>query len=137
MAFKSLGQVGSAIPNMTITISGPDKTEMLSKLFNARDVIHLAHLKTTSYATHKALNQVYEYLLDFADDLVEMEQGRAGQTFDLVIPSASYQEPIQYLKDLNSYLDNAKNMYSDPTINKIEELQGNINQSLYKLTILK
>jgi hypothetical protein len=140
MAFKSLGQMGSSAPmgpGMIITVSGPDKTEMLSKLFHARDVIHLAHLKTGSYAAHKALNEAYEYLLDFADDLVEMEQGKAGTTFDLTIPSSSYQEPISFLKELNDYLQQAKGMYCDATINKIEELQANINQTLYKLTILK
>ena len=139
MAFKSLGQMGSMPmgPGLTITVTGPDKTEMLSKLFHARDVIHLAHLKTGSYAAHKALNEAYEYILDFADDLVEMEQGKAGTTFDLTIPSASYQEPISFLKELNDHLQQAKGMYCDSTINKIEELQGNINQTLYKLTILK
>jgi hypothetical protein len=139
MAFKSLGQMGSAPmgPGMTITVTGSDKTEMLSKLFHARDVIHLAHLKTGSYAAHKALNEAYEYLLDFADDLVEMEQGKAGTTFDLTSPSDSYQEPISFLKELNEYLQQVKGMYCDATINKIEELQANINQTLYKLTILK
>ena len=139
MAFKSLGQMGSMPmgPGLTITVTGPDKTEMLSKLFHARDVIHLAHLKTGSYAAHKALNEAYEYLLDFADDLVEMEQGKAGQTLDFTIPAASYQEPVGFLKELNSFLTQVKGMYCDATINKIEELQGNINQTLYKLTILK
>ena len=135
MAFKSLQK--SVSPEITITITEPDKTEMFSKIFNARDVIHIAHLKTTSYATHKALNEIYEILLDFADDLVEMYQGEIGATIDLSIPASSYQEPIQFLKDLNTYLQNSKRMYSDSMINKIEELQGNINQTLYKLTILK
>ena len=120
---------------VSVTISTPDKTEMLSKLFHARDVIHLAHLKTTSYAAHKALNKAYEYLLDFADDLTEMEQGKAGTTFDLTIPSASYEEPVSFLKDLNMYLTGVKGMYCDATINKIEELQGNINQTLYLLSL--
>jgi hypothetical protein len=140
MAFKSFGTMGSSIsggPGVTITVSGPDKTEMLSKLFNARDVIHLAHLKTGSYAAHIALNEAYDYLLEFADTLTEMEQGKAGTTFDLVIPSASYKEPISFLKELNDYLQQVKDMYCDSTINKIEELQGDINQTLYKLTILK
>ena len=137
MAFKSLGSMGPMTPTAVVTITTPDKTEMLSKLFHARDVIHLAHLKTGSYAAHKALNEAYEYLLDFADDLVEMEQGKAGQTLDFTIPAASYQEPIGFLKELNSFLTQVKGMYCDATINKIEELQGNINQTLYKLTILK
>lgn len=137
MAFKSLGSMGPMTPTAVVTITNPDKTEMFSKLFNARDVMHLAHLKTTSYAAHKALNEAYEYLLDFADDLVEMEQGKAGQTLDFTIPSASYQEPVGFLKELNSFLTQVKGMYCDATINKIEELQGNINQTLYKLTILK
>jgi hypothetical protein len=134
MAFKSLNGLSSMGP-VSVTISTPDKTEMLSKLFHARDVIHLAHLKTTSYAAHKALNKAYEYLLDFADDLTEMEQGKAGTTFDLTIPSASYEEPVSFLKDLNMYLTSVKGMYCDATINKIEELQGNINQTLYLLSL--
>lgn len=136
MAFKSLNGLSSMGP-ISVTVSTPDKTELFSKLFHARDVIHLAHLKTPSYAAHKALNEAYDYLLDFADDFVEMEQGIAGTTLDFSIPSASYQEPIAFLKELNSFLTSIKGMYCDATINKIEELQGNINQTLYKLTILK
>ena len=45
MAFKSLNGLSSMGP-VSVTISTPDKTELFSKLFHARDVIHLAHLKT-------------------------------------------------------------------------------------------
>lgn len=132
MAFKSFNRKLSIEQT-----SAFDKTELFSKLFNARDVIHIAHLKTTSYAAHKTLNSVYEDLLDFADELTEMYQGEIGARIDFSIPASSYQEPIQFLKDLNIYLQNIKNMYCDSIINKIEELQGKINQNLYKLTILK
>ena len=110
----------------------------VSELMNAATSFHKLHLKVTgagSYAAHKALNKAYEYLLDFADDLTEMEQGKAGTTFDLTIPSASYEEPVSFLKDLNMYLTSVKGMYCDATINKIEELQGNINQTLYLLSL--
>ena len=66
MAFKSLNGLSSMGP-VSVIISTPDKTELFSKLFNARDVIHLAHLKTPSYAAHKALNDLYDALPGHAE----------------------------------------------------------------------
>lgn len=44
---------------------------VLGQLFQSRDIMHLTHLATTSYAEHKALNKAYDGLLSLLDDLIE------------------------------------------------------------------
>ena len=52
---------------------------VLRTLFQVRDQAHFLHLKTTSYAEHKALDEFYEGWLDLADSFVEPYQGKYGR----------------------------------------------------------
>ena len=58
-------------PNLTSKHS-----EFLGKLLHSRNVAHLVHLNTNSYAKHKALNKYYESILDLFDDLAESHEIR-------------------------------------------------------------
>lgn len=59
--------------------------EIISILFADRTFAHMAHLKTSSYSTHMALNDFYDSeeeeadVTDLADDLAEAAQGRCGK----------------------------------------------------------
>jgi hypothetical protein len=49
----------------------------ISKLFYYRTAVHFLHLKvsgTGAYAAHKALNDLYDTLLEIADELAETSQ---------------------------------------------------------------
>ena len=48
-----------------------------------RDMAHLAHWKTKSYAEHKALNTFYDELLELIDGFVEQYQGYTGKRMDI------------------------------------------------------
>ena len=43
------------------------QADFLARLFHSRDVAHLVHLNTTSFAQHKALNGYYDSILDLAN----------------------------------------------------------------------
>jgi DNA-binding ferritin-like protein len=52
--------------------------ELVMRLFHARTAAHVMHLQTTSYAKHKALNEFYDAIVDFADSIAEGYQGEHG-----------------------------------------------------------
>ena len=52
--------------------------QIIGLLFFARTVAHIEHLKTKSYAKHKALGHFYDDVIDLADKLAEAYQGDKG-----------------------------------------------------------
>lgn len=66
----------------------------------ARDLAHIAHWKTKSYAEHKALNAFYDGLLELLDGFVEQYQGAYGKRMYIVRASddqrASFKEVLDY-----------------------------------------
>lgn len=117
------------------TIQRPSKTNtFLGKLFQARDVIHLSHLKTTSYAQHKALDDFYSGILGLVDGLVESIQGVYGLQ-DIVIPEAKVEDPVGFLSSFYSTtLAEGYNTYPETWIkNQIDEISQLTASTLYKL----
>ena len=78
----------------------------LAQLFQSRDIMHLAHLQTTSYATHKALQEYYEGILDLTDNLLETYMGTLGKRVNIKIPASEYINPESHLKYLKDYIGN-------------------------------
>lgn len=110
--------------------------ELFGFLFHARDVTHLAHLKTKSYAEHVALGDFYDSLLDKTDALIEAYQGCYGIVPNIKIPSSSSDvKVIEYLMDLKEYLYESKGdiLTESNLVNDIEEIISLISQTLYKL----
>jgi tRNA isopentenyl-2-thiomethyl-A-37 hydroxylase MiaE len=108
----------------------------IEKLFQSRDVIHLAHLKTKSYAAHKALNKYYDSIVDLIDSFVESYQGLYG-LIELQIPMSKAEEPISYLESLHKYVDENKKIFTDSALlNQLDEVKSLIQSTLYKLKYL-
>ena len=121
------------------TISKSD--ELCSYLFKTRDLIHFAHLKTTgpgSYAAHKALDEAYSYLLEFADELTEKLQGIECRILNLSISASSSEivDNVSHLQGCVQYLTEIKPNFTSDIVNIIEELIGDLNQTIYKLKFL-
>lgn len=57
--------------------------QFVSMALMGRDMAHLAHWKTKSYAEHKALGEFYDGLLDLIDGFVEQYQGAYGKRMDI------------------------------------------------------
>lgn len=118
--------------------------EFAAKLLSVADMIHECHLKTTSYAEHKALG-IYGDVRDFADDFVETWQGQHGLVdFDMVHVDAGLQGTgLDAVMRLVLLLNEAKaDLASDMSeyghyVNKIEELLSTAYSTIYKLRFLK
>jgi hypothetical protein len=115
--------------------------KVLSKLFEARDQVHLIHLNTQSYAEHKALNEFYEAWLDLLDSFTETYQGKYGRiegSIDIEIQTGI--ESKDYLVQLMIFLNaDIPTLYTgviDSDLdNIVAEMKGLINRTLYKLTL--
>lgn len=116
---------------------GADIPTFLGTLFQYRDKFHLAHLNTTSYAQHVALNDLYEGILDQIDTLVETAQ--AEGLLSISIPQSSTSDSnVGSVKELLDYVRMNRNIfmysYQQQILDNIEEL---LSRTIYKLTYLK
>lgn len=103
-------------------------------LFQSRDMMHLAHLKTTSYATHKALNEYYDGILDLTDSFVEKYFGINGRQ-ELTIPESSAMDPKKHLIALRAEMEKVRDTFTTDLQNIIDEMLGLVNETLYLLTL--
>ena len=112
--------------------------EFLSSLFEITVVSHIAHLQTSSFAEHKALNELYDGLTDQLDAYAEAYQGQYGivkgyKDFKL----SEGEDMVSYLKkkvaDIESYRGMLTEGYLQQLVDNILEL---INSTIYKLRFL-
>jgi len=115
--------------------------EFVGHLFLARDVAHSAHLGTTSYAEHKALQKFYEGLPGLADNFAEAYQGRHGLIGPIKLLKADKDEEIlSFLEASLAVLE--KNRYEvcpkeETAIqNLIDEIVSHYLSAIYKLRFL-
>jgi DNA-binding ferritin-like protein len=108
---------------------------LIALCFEARTKAHMLHLQTKSYATHKALNEYYDEIVDIADSLAEAYQGREGIITTYPKISLSAPDPIKLVEQVRSWVDKNRkdiSIYSEIQ-NIIDELQDLNNSTLYKL----
>ena len=102
--------------------------------------LHLLHWQSTSYAEHKALGKLYEYVQDFKDGVVEKIMGYTGKR-----PNPYKIEPLtnctagecvnnllSFASDLKAYGE--KNGYHD-VCNLADSLSGEAAKVRYLLTL--
>lgn len=116
-----------------------DYGRFISCLFAARDKSHELHLSSKSYAQHKALNELYDLLLDHADKMAESFQGRHGivsictpassMVFDQTCANAFIEALVEWLEGPARSLIGTDSFI----INQYEDLLGNVYQIKYKL----
>jgi len=117
----------------------------VSELMNAATSFHKLHLKVTgvgSFAAHKALNDLYDALVDHADNLAEGYQGAAetllkynetpNKTLNTVEDGLDY---IRMLIDMVNGLQ-SKMPYSE-IVNELDTVKSSLNSAKYKLKFLK
>lgn len=112
--------------------------KIIGVMFLSRTCSHMAHLKTSSYAKHKALQKFYEGVVDLADDLAEAGQGLWGK---LDIPfeplDSDITEPIVMIqKHLNRIENLAKDCQQEFIGNILQEVQALYRKTLYLMTEL-
>lgn len=116
---------------------------LIAILFLARDQAHKAHLRSQNGEEHRALNAFYLAVIELADDLAEMYQGRNGIIDS--IPTLSDDEVDGTAADtLERYLGliekaryEAVEKNDSAIQNKIDEIVGLFLSTNYKLRNLK
>ena len=119
--------------------------EFLTKMMEVRDVVHIAHLRTTSYAAHKALGHLYDEVVEHFDSLAELYQGQFGliDFKDFSVKVVKPDDIVEYLEDFCGDVIDAKKEFTDDMetmghlVNELEAVTTTIYSSLYKLKFLK
>lgn len=106
-------------------------------LFNARTAAHVAHLQTSSYAAHMALDTFYKDIVDLADRFAETAMGCYGV---LTIGGASFsleKDPVRLMKSLKgSVAEVRKTCKDEALLNILAEIDELIASTTYKLVRL-
>ena len=110
-------------------------------------MVKLYHWKTTSYATHKATDELYTKLNENIDSFIEVLLGKSGSRTDLMehknirlIDLSSLDTLKREVNTFKSYLlglnDNkAMKLMSNPDLYNIRDtILGDLNQFLYLLS---
>ena len=112
--------------------------KLVSLLFNARTNSHIAHLQTTSYAQHKALNEFYDGVVDLADRFAESAQGTIGIISGYTMGDLFNGSIVDYLsKQLNEILSMRSQFQEGHLVQIIDDVVELYTSTLYKLNNLK
>ena len=114
--------------------------EFVSKALLDRDLAHLAHWKTKSFAEHKALNDFYDELLDLIDGFVEQYQGYYGGRMAIERADNSKSEDIrEALEDRVEWIEMYRYQICDEDEtslqNTIDEIIRLYQNTQYMLTL--
>lgn len=113
--------------------------DFTAKLFEIEVVAHIAHLQTTSFAKHNALDNLYKDIVDHRDSFCESYQGKYGIITNYSkIEIKEGLDMITYIKDCISGFEKYRltltDGYLQQIIDDIIELLASVN---YKLINLK
>jgi hypothetical protein len=137
MAIKSL------FPEEMIKSSSEGLTleSIAAKLTYFHEQLHLLHWQTTSFAEHKALGKLYEFIQDFKDEAVEKLMGYMGRRVkafkieplsDGANAMAVVSAVQTFAYDLEEWAE--ENKYCDIE-NMAQDLSGKAAQTKYLLTL--
>lgn len=111
---------------------------LVQKMFEARQVAHNLHLKTDSFAEHKALDDFYDGILGHIDDFVETYQGQYGLLGDSEFKVESVDDAVRYLEDCAKLFVVGRDSLKDSHLkNIIDEVVCLTYKTIYKLKFLK
>jgi len=126
---------------------GSSVTQFFSKLFESREMAHIYHLQVKgdqgSYATHEALGDYYEEIVEILDDTIEVYQGQYGLVdgYDVIdTTDTKSKEPLAYFEELAEYIKHGKKCISDEDTHihsLIDDIMALIYKTIYKLKFLK
>jgi len=132
--------IKSLFPQEMLSSGDMSLESIASKLTYFHEQLHLTHWQTTSYAEHKALGKLYEYVQDFKDDVIEKLMGYTGKR-----PAPYKIEPLinctgnECVSNILSFASSLKNYgesngYHD-IANLADALSGEAAKTKYLLTL--
>lgn len=113
--------------------------ELVMRCFEARTAAHIAHLRTKSYAAHKALEEFYEGIVDVADAYAECYQGLYGVITSYPEVECAHGE-LTPIKELREWLSSSRTELSRGQTelgNLVDEITALCDRTIYKLVNLK
>lgn len=123
-------------------------SKFASKMFESREMAHVYHLQvkgdTGSHAAHLALNEYYDEILEFIDDLIEAYQGQYEiieeyQTIDTT--DTKTKDKLDYFNELAQFIkENRKTCFNQEDThlqNTIDEMLALVYRTIYKLKYTK
>lgn len=129
------------------TQEGGDVVKFFSKLFESREMAHIYHLTVKgdmgSHAAHTALQEFYEGILEFIDEMIEVYQGQYGllEGYETIDTSdTSSKDRIEYFEELAQFIKTERKCIKseDSHIhNIIDEAIALVYKLLYKLKFNK
>ena len=115
--------------------------ELVMRCFHARTNAHVLHLKTRSYAVHKALNDFYDNIVGLIDSYAEAYQGDYGLIDNYPSKYSPVNDPLALMKDLGTWIEGNRDKCCDEDDtylqNIIDEIMALIRSTEYKLRFLK
>ena len=116
--------------------------DLISKLFNSRNQVHIFHLQVKDYAQHIALNGYYDGIGDLIDGVVESYQGKydiiTGYSSEEYKDFDSIENVVKYLKGLANDVDSVHKQTKESFIqNQLDTINELIYSTIYKLRFLK
>lgn len=116
-----------------------DFAEFVAQLLHSATVTHFMHWSTDSYATHVALGQYYEEIVELTDDLAEAYMGCYEKLTRFPSDFHTAKDPVQYLTGIKDFVEESRKELPQETQlqNIVDEIAGLIDQTLYKLRFLK
>ena len=109
--------------------------EIVGVMFMSRTYAHMAHLKTGSFAKHKALNDFYDEIVDMADTLAEAGQGEWGKLDIPYVPMiGDVTDPISAISEQWGKIEDLGEGCDKPYIeNIVQEIEALYKKTLYLL----
>jgi DNA-binding ferritin-like protein len=111
------------------------------------NTVKLFHWKTSSFATHKATDELYSQLNKSIDNFVEILLGKFGNRVNLTkvksIPLCDFSTQEQFIKKVMQYKEFLVSLDTNPAMKSMsntdlynirDEMLGHFNQLLYLLT---
>ena len=96
---------------------------LIAQLFAARDLAHRLHLSTRSFAQHLALNDLYEGLLEGADTIAELYQGKYGIMRIPAMTAVMFQQQDAqtFIRDLAGWAEASRAVFNPGDTNLLNE----------------
>lgn len=131
---------GGSVKKTVLKYSQPNIVIMFLQMLNT---VKLYHWKTSSYAQHKATDELYSNLNSSVDSFVEIMLGKAGNRVNLTgtksIPLLDYTDVAGFKREVEMYKDYLIGLQVDgkkdtDLLNVRDEILGHLNQFTYLLT---
>jgi Family of unknown function (DUF5856) len=142
--FKShIGQTMIVPDNKNLELNISSAVEyapaMIALCFESRTKAHMAHLQTTSYSEHKALDDYYNSIISLTDGFAESYQGRFGIIDHFPEVKLKCACGLHVVEAVRDWIDANREWCGSfsELQNVIDDIVELCNDTIYKLSCLK